>query len=64
MKYKVIKEFAGIVVDSEISLPAGVVSHMLTRGYVEEIPEPVKPIKCKGKAENKAITPKYKRNAT
>jgi len=41
---------------------------MLTRGYVELIPEPGKPSRTQNaqstqNAQNKAIEPKYKRNA-
>jgi len=55
MKYRVIKEFSGIEVDSEITLNADVVDHMVNSGYV---------IECDAKVvteyEKKVIEPEVK----
>lgn len=79
MKYRVIKEYAGIEVGSEVKLADSSVKYMIESGYVEPIMEPIEPIipnltvTIEGSnlasaldraAENKAIEPKYKRNAT
>jgi len=37
MKYKVIKEYAGIEVGSEVKIADGAVKYMVTEGYVEPI---------------------------
>lgn len=55
MKYKVIKEYAGIEVNSEVKLSESSAKYMIEQGYVEPIGEPTP-------AQNKAIEPKYKRN--
>jgi len=69
MKYKVIKEYAGIEVRSEVKLSESSARYMIEHGYVEPIPEqqsaPIT-VTIKGSdlssALNKAIEPKYKRN--
>lgn len=48
--YKVIKEYAGVLVGSEIEVHPKYVNHMIEQGYIEEIKAP----------ENKAIVPEYK----
>lgn len=73
MKYKVIKEYSGIGVDSEVNLSESSAKYMIEQGYVEPIQiEENKNITFEisgekltsvlGKAQNKAIEPKYKRN--
>jgi len=61
MKYKVIKEYAGIEVGSEVKLSESNAKYMIERGYVESINHTAPETKAKN-AENKAIEPKYKRN--
>ena len=58
MKYKVVKEYAGIEVGSEVKLSDLNARYMIERGYVEPISESEKA----SSAQNKAIEPKYKRN--
>lgn len=65
MKYRVIKEYAGIEVGSEVKLSESSARYLIEQGYVELIIEPIEPIKATvtlSPAQNKAIEPKYKRN--
>lgn len=48
--YKVIKEYAGVQVGSEVNIHPKHLNHMLKNGYIEPIQE----------AENKMIEPIYK----
>lgn len=59
MKYKVIKEYAGIEVESEVKLSESSAKYMIEHGYVELIDESAP---APAPAENKSIEPKYKRN--
>ena len=62
MKYKVIKEYAGIEVGSIVRIADGSVKYMVGQGYVEQV-ETVDVVKIETPpAQNKAIEPKYKRN--
>jgi len=69
MKYKVIKEYAGIEVYSEVKLSESSARYMIEQGYVEPITEhqsaPVT-VTIEGRklaqVLNKAIEPNYKRN--
>jgi len=56
MKYKVIKEYAGIEVGSEVKLSESNAKYLISQGYVEPIDEIP--------AQNKAIEPKYEKNVT
>lgn len=64
-KYRVIKEFAGIEVGTEISIPKDKIKHMVANGYVEPIAEQIESIKPQFSQQNKAeMKPrKNKRNA-
>jgi len=54
MKYKVIKEYAGIEIGSEVKLSESNAKYLISQGYVDPIDE--------SPAQNKVIEPKYKRN--
>jgi hypothetical protein len=63
MKYKVIKEYAGIEVDSEVKLSESNAKYLIEQGYVELIDESnTPPSQPEAPAQNKAIEPKYKKN--
>lgn len=75
MKYKVIKEYAGIEVGSEVKLSESSAKYMIEQGYVElidEVEEPNEILVFDGfndksessPAQNKAIEPKYEHNVT
>lgn len=64
MEYEVIKEYSGIKVGSKVKISPGLVNYMISEGYVKPIEqsnEPAQNIQL-SQPENKAITPKYKRN--
>lgn len=61
MKYIVIKEYAGIGIDSEVVLSESSAKYMIEQGYVEAIQDEDSPV-TPAPAQNKAIEPKYKRN--
>ena len=58
MKCKVIKEYAGIKIGTEVFISGDRLDYMIRKGYVE----PIKPKKAK--VQNKMIDPKYKKNVT
>lgn len=64
-KYRVIKEFAGIEVGKEMSVPKDKIKHMIAKGYIEPILEEIQSIKPQFAPQNKAeLKPrKNKRNA-